>query len=554
MKKIFTLFLTVGLVISCSYSYAQDATWFKIITKEVGLDSARGTRIMVADVNGDNYPDLIWGTGDLNKNHIGIFLNIENPDKSSPHKRIFKDFTKESNINVNRDPSKTGRIVDVCALADVDNDGDVDLVTSIYYHRLQMYQGVNDPGDRSEVLLNDGKGHFSLVPNSGLNTLTLVDTLPVGLINATGISFLDYDYDGKIDMYISTWFSDYAANLAIDNNGYISPDALLKGNGDGTFTLVKNSGIEKVFKPMYGVNITDWNNDGWQDIITSPYCRSGGSLFKNNKNGTFTDVAASVGYSAQLMGGDNGQALCQWEALPGDFDNDGDMDLLQVNVHGGYDAGEGRTHVTINKGEKEGYKLAWDMNRLKRIAPKSTTHVSDDGGAWIDIDGDTKLDVLIGQIGYDDPKTGINMQGQTRAYFLLQDSVGNFNDITDKLGFMKTLQHAHSIEPVDFDLDGDQDIFISHMIYDTIPDHDTLKPIEYMQIELLENMNVKNNDWVSVKLDPPADCNRSAIGSRIVVYYDSLRQMREIADLTLFVFIGAVIQRIGVQNLLRLSV
>jgi hypothetical protein len=96
---------------------------------------------------------------------------------------------------------------------------------------------------------------------------------------------------------------------------------------------------------MYGVNVTDWNNDGWQDIITSPYCRSSGSLFENMKEGYFRDASFTAKYSAQRMGGDHGQALCQWEANPADFDNDGDMDLLQVSVHGGYDEGEGRTHI-----------------------------------------------------------------------------------------------------------------------------------------------------------------------------------------------------------------
>lgn len=528
MKKTIYILLFLGIVYSNAFS--QDSTWFKIITHEVGLDSARGTRIMLADINGDKYPDLIWGTGNLNKNTIGVFLNIPNPDENSKYKRIFTDFTAASNINQNRDAGKTGRIVDVAALADVDNDGDVDLVTSIYYHRLQMYQGANDPGDRSEVLLNDGHGHFSIKENSGLNNLVLVDTLPVGLVNCTGLSFLDYDYDGKIDLYMSTWFSDYARNTShVDYlNKFIMPDALLKGNGDGTFTLQEHSGIETVVQPEYGVNITDWDNDGWQDIITSPYCRSGGSLFRNNRNGTFSDVASQVNYSAQLKQGDGGQNLCQWEALPGDFDNDGDMDLLQVNVHGGNQEGEGRTHLTINKGASNNYKFEWDLSRLKRIAPTTSTHFGDDGGTWMDVNGDGKLDVLIGQIGYNDAASGTNMQGQTKVYCLLQNQDGYFDDITSKLGFNKTLKNGHSIEPCDYDLDGIQDFFVSHQYIDTTIVDGQQVINNYMQIELLQNNIAKDSNHITISLDPPATCNKSAIGSRIYVYSDGKAQIREV--------------------------
>ncbi len=507
---------------------AQSPDWFVDVTNEVGLSKAFGTKILLVDVNNDNYPDLLWGEGNLIKNRYYLYLNVPNPNKNSDFKRIFVDFTDESNINQNRDSQKSGRIVDVAAMADVNNDGYLDLVTSIYYHRLQMYQGENDPGDRSEVLLNDGSGRFKLVENSGLTNLKLIDTLPDGLINSTGIAFLDYDYDGKIDIYISTWFSDYAANLANQGIGYKMPDALLKGNGDGTFTLVLNSGIEKVVEPMYGVNVSDWDNDGWQDIITSPYCRSGGSLFKNMRNGKFVDYSFEAGYSAQKMKGDHGQALCQWEAQPADFDNDGDMDLLQVLVHGGNDPNEGRTVISVNQGPDHGYSYKWELDRLRRDAPKSTTHFGDMGGTWFDIDNNTRLDVAIGTLGYINKEQNINTQGQVRLYILKQNDSAYFDDITKALGLYENMKECHSMEPCDYDLDGDMDLFVSQLIYDTlnIGGRDTI--ISRMQIKLLQNQIGNKNNWISVKLNPPADCNRSAIGARITVYSDTIAQIREL--------------------------
>ncbi len=515
--------------------FAQDPTWFTDVTHNIGLDSARGSRVAWVDVNNDNYPDILWGTGDLIKNHIFLYLNVPDPDH--PGQRKFVDFTKESNINQNRDPQKDGRVADVAVMADVDNDGDMDLVTSIYYHRYQFYDTPEeDPGDRSEVLLNDGTGRFTLVKDNGIYNMTVVDSFAVGLINATGIAFLDYDFDGNIDMYISTWFSDYAANLAHGGIGYKMKDVLLKGNGDGSFVKIDNAGTQYIAEPMYGVNVTDWDNDGWPDILTSAYCRSGGTLYRNNHDGTFTDATWVSDYSGQKLGGDHGQALCQWEALPGDFDNDGDMDLLQVEVHGGNDDSEGRTHVTINEGPENNYKLVWDMDRLQRDAPKSTTHFGDQGGCWFDMDGDGWLDIAVGNVGYEDAPSGTNMQGQVRLYICKQDSNHYFHDVSKAIGIYDEMKSAHSMEPGDFDLDGDQDLLFSRLKRDTIEVDSVIDgvakkvkvPRQWMQVNILQNNIGSTHNWVSVKLDPPKGVNGSALGSRIYVYAGGLNQIGEL--------------------------
>ncbi len=508
---------------------AQSTDWMKDITHEAGLDYARGSRVLVIDINNDNYPDLMWGTGNANQNHYYLMLNVA--DEANPGKRKFIDFTKESGINKSRDTSHAERVIDIAAFADVDNDGDLDVVTSIYYHRWEYISNILDTyTDRSEVLLNDGSGHFTLLDNNGLTNIVADPDRPVGIINSTGLSFLDFDLDGNIDLYISTWFSDYKANLDHNGNGYVMPDVLLRGNGDGTFTKVENNGVQSVEMPEYGVNVTDWNNDGWQDIFTCAYCRSGGNLYMNNQDGTFSDVAATANYSGQIMAGDNGQALCNWEAIPADFDNDGDMDFLQVQVHGGYDNKEGRTHVTINEGPDSNYKLEWAVDRLRRKAP-SNSHVSDQGGEWFDLNGDARLDIALGQMGYPAPNT----QGQERLYICLQNDTAYFDDITTALGLFN-LKEGHSPEPGDFDLDGDQDLFISRQIRDTtvkdtvIDGKDTTLKIisNYMLVTLLRNDIGNKNNWVSVKLDAPQGCNKAAIGARVRVFSDGVAQIREI--------------------------
>lgn len=503
------------------FSQVPNKTWLTDITSEVGLKEAKGSRVAFADINNDGYPDLIWG-GDVGiiKNHVRIFLNVENPDKTSPHKRIFVDFTEESGISKSRIPGNPERIADISALADFNNDGYIDIVTSIYYHRLQMY--ADDPGDRTEIFLNDGTGRFTMVQNNGLHDFAFVDTLPRGLINCTGIAFLDYDYDGIIDIYFSTWFSDYAANLA-GLGEYKMKDFLFKGRGDGTFVHVPNSGIERIEQPMYGVNVTDWNNDGWQDIITSPYCRSGGTLYRNNKNGTFTDVSSLASYSAQKMQGDHGQNLCQWEANPGDFNNDGYMDLLQVSVHGGYDDNEGRTTIAVNEGAANNYRLRWDINRIRREASKDS-HLGDQGAQFFDLNGDGLLDIAIGQMGY--PQA--NIYGQERLYICMQNDSGYFDDISRAVGVFD-YKDAHSMEPADYDLDGDQDLFFSHQVRETVNIGGKDTTITYMRISLLRNDIGNKKTWTSVSLKANGETtNRSALGARIKVHSRSKTQMQEI--------------------------
>ncbi len=517
-------------------SEEPNTSWITDISKEAGLEVARGSRINLVDINGDNYPDLLWSEGAINKNRLHILLNVPNPNIESNVKRIFIEWTDNSKINVNRDPNKTGRIADIGAFVDVNNDGFPDLVSSIYYHRLQMYADELDPGDRSEVYLNDGDGHFTLLPDNGLYQL--------GLVNTTGLGFLDFDLDGNLDLFMGQWFRDYAYDTK-------QPSILLRGNGDGSFTKVSNPAISSNNEPLYGVNITDWNNDGWQDILTSPYCRSGGSLFTKTTNQDFVDWAVPANYSSQLMQGDNGQNLCQWEAQPADFDCDGDMDLLHVQVHGGYGENEGRTHISVNLGNDNNYLYRWELDRLKRDAPVNS-HLGDQGGEWFDLDGDGLLDVTIGQMAYPDA----NKQGQERLYILKQNSEHYFDDISKKIGVYDS-KEAHSIEPADYDLDGDQDLFFSRQHRDTTIKETIVEGVlkkdtsiaVYMQIHLLRNEIGNKNNWVSVFLEPPAKHNKSCVGVRIKVFADGLNQIREIQS-GLGHFAGQVpfIQNISLGN------
>lgn len=514
VKNIFRICIISFLLFSAAMpALAQEADWFVDISGDVGLDSVSCSKIQSVDINGDNYPDLLVGTGGLtkgNSNTFTLYMNVENPDKDSPNKRIYVDFTEESGINVNRNPDKDYREYDVAAMADLDNDGDLDLVTSFYYHRLEWFE--NGHGDRSEVYLNDGQGHFTLKPDAGLHDHQYHSFLEAGMIDAVSFSFLDYDYDGIIDLYIATKFVDYKF-------GFFFPDVLMKGNGDGSFTEIKNNGVNNIPEPLYGVNVTDWNNDGWQDVITSPYCKTGGRLLRNNKDGTFTDVQDQTGYTSQFYGGDwyrdpdigdwVQKPLCQWEAPAADFDCDGDMDLLQCEVHGGYEEREGkpegRTHIAVNQGPPD-YKYKWEMDLIQRDAP-AWAHLGDYGGLWTDFDNDGWIDLCICE-GYYTPQS-------RRLYACIQRENHKFEDVSAELGLLELVDAAQA-ESCDFDLDGDNDIFV-------FSDGPGGK-----RTRLLRNDKGSQNNRISVKLDAPANCNRDALGARMHICSGTHKQIREI--------------------------
>ncbi len=511
MRKLFILFIVLAL--SATQLFSQ--TWFNEISDEAGLTEVKGFRVWLADVNGDDYPDLLWG-GDKGAlfNSIYLMMNVPNPDQNSSVKRIFQDYTAESGLQKSRIDTNISRTVDIAALADLDNDGDLDIVTSIYTHRVQNYKST---GDRSEVMLNDGNGHFTLVDNHGLDDFNYASSLELGLTNTTGLSFLDYDLDGNIDLYVGTWFAHYGEGADVYMGNF-----LFKGNGDGTFQEGIRLGATE---PLYGTNVTDWNNDGWPDIINSPYCRTPGQFFKNVE-GTLVEASFEVGYNTQQLGGDHGQNLCQWEANTADFDNDGDMDILEVKVHGGYNPGEGRTTVNINTGIENGYKYEWDLKRINRAAPMES-HLGDQGGTWFDFDNDGRQDIALGQNSY----PSANIYGQERLYLLHQDESGTFNEILPSVTKLDTLKEAHSMEPADFDMDGDQDLFLSRIVRETIIENGEPKNINYNAIELVENKKAEENNFIQIKLDKNSaiqNANGAYIGAKIFVYTDENTQKQEI--------------------------
>lgn len=485
-RNLYLLFLAFFLF--PGFLHSQNNTWFTDVSAQVGLASTpEALRLNVRDINGDDYPDIISVESVNRRNMIHVYLNVQDTASTNPLDRMFIDWTDSSGVNVHPHPDSTGgRRSEIVTLADVDNDGDPDMVSGIWHWEPAT---LNWPDDRSSVLLNDGTGRFTHVPNNGFDAL--------GLISIGGFAYFDYDQDGNLDVFVSTFADDIP-------NTQFRKDYIMKGAGDGTFTERQGPfDLNTIIEPNYGVSATDWNNDGHQDILTAPYCRDDGTLWQNNGGFSFQDVSFQANYDLQQLLGDGGQAMCAWGSYPMDFDNDGDMDVFHSLVHGGLDSAEGRSTIASNLGASQQYRFQWEMDRLRRTGVQSS-HLGNMDAAWLDIDNNGLVDLVHSETEY---------HPFDRMYVYLQDSTHYFDDVTSLLGL--TAYVAHTIEAVDYDLDGDYDLIFN--------DRD-----DNTQIRVLRNNIGNQNNYLCIKLDPPAGVNADGIGTRIQVTSGGVTQTREV--------------------------
>jgi len=472
----------------------EDQPYFTDVTSDVGLAGTPGFRLSVADVDGNGYPDIFAhrqtnaGTGDvLDKQYL--YLNVQGPDPTDPYDRSFIDVTTESGIRADRGATGGGRHSDAAIFADVDNDGDLDLFTSVYVHSTYgLSTNTND------LLLNDGAAHFTLAPSSPFHLEPIHNT--------AGAIFLDYDNDGNIDLFIGNWYW----------NGALTTDQLYRGHGDGSFTNVTSAaGIDGATTCIYGIAAWDSNNDGYMDLFAPPYSWTvAGSVpieWRNNGDGTFTQAQAMTKFD-RYRG--TGTGYASFGSVPRDYDNDGDVDFFEILTHGTGDGGSSvhSTTVTNTNGV-----FAWDFQRVDGRAAEDPdmTHHGDHYVGWFDLDNDSLVDFALTESGYDN----------NRFYIFQQASDNTFSPVTVASG-MNTINVAnlppHNVLPLDYDLDGDEDLLVGF-------------GNDIDAIQLWRNDIGTDNSWLTITLEGgggPGYANRSAIGARIEVTAGGVTQTREV--------------------------
>jgi hypothetical protein len=293
---------------------------------------------------------------------------------------------------------------------------------------------------RGAWMFEDGRIRNSLLHNEGDGTFLDV-TRRAGVAEppspTQAAAWADLDNDGDLDLYIGN-----ESRLGMEPIGPDYPSQLFRNNGDGTFTDV--AGAAGVANRRYakGVTAGDYDNDGDVDLYVSN--NGPNRLYRNNGDGTFIDVAESLGVTEPSF-----RSFAPWFF---DYDNDGWLDLFV----GAYDAtvsdvaadylGQpfGATPPRLYHNERGRFvDLTREVGLSHPYRPM--------GANFGDLDNDGFLDIYLGT---GDPDYGTLMPN----VMLRNDGGRRFQDVTTSGGFGH-LQKGHGIAFADFDQDGDQDIY-----------------------------------------------------------------------------------------------
>ena len=271
---------------------------------------------------------------------------------------------------------------------------------------------------------------------------------------ASGCAFFDYDDDGWMDIFlVNTGPCDYfqpPANRRPRN-------ALYRNNRDGTFTdVTARAGLEGVAFGM-GVAAGDYDGDGFKDLYVTAYGRN--TLYHNNGNGTFTDVTEKAGLEDR-----NWSTSAVWF----DYDNDGRLDLFVCNFCE-YD-GSSKNLCGNNLAGKHYYCIP----RIFRGRPSKLYHNNGDG-TFTEVGQDTVIGKKLGK-AHGVVATDINNDGWMDL-FVSNDTESNFlfanrgGGKFEEIGFTAGVSYSDSgrarssmgVDSADYDNDGKLDLFVANL-------------------------------------------------------------------------------------------
>ncbi len=496
----------------------------------------------------------------------------EKPTRPSPISVTFTDVTAAAGINFIHSEGDTIELVSQttspgAAFADSDNDGDLDIyITNGFGLPNALYRN-NGDGTFSEVAKEAGVDHRGFAMgcnfgdydndgdldlyvtncnepnvffrNNGDGTFTDVTLETRTGDDRWGVSgaFADYDNDGDLDLYVVNYIR-FARELAqmdfvlverAEDNVLLAPEpydpqgnVLYRNNSDGTFTDVTNqAGVAdedgKGLSAMFG----DYDNDGDADLFVANDI-SRNRLYRNNSDGTFTDVSFLEGVDDPRSG-----MGIDW----GDYDNDGDLDFyVGYFKHQANALYKNNLPDSPSKGAKNNARLRLSARNNGRLRLTEILANFDDialaaglaepcrmyvtwGAGFLDYDNDGYLDILAvnGHIKSDDIDLTVCI-GQPDFLFH-NNGDGTFEDVSKNTGVWSSYKYVgRGTAFGDYDKDGDIDILIANNNGPAV---------------LLRNDGGNQNNWLHLKLIG-TQSNRDGIGARVTIKSGGLTQTREV--------------------------
>jgi hypothetical protein len=354
--------------------------------------------------------------------------------------------------------------------------------------------------DGNEDLYVTNYGSSILYRNNGDGTFADV-TAKAGVENphfGTGAAFVDYDRDGRLDLFVGNYLKfDPASRQYYSAQQYPGPleyapetNRLLHNNGDGTFTDVsKASGIGAEPGRAMGVTVGDFDGDGWLDIYVANDTMAS-FLYRNNRDGTFTDVATDVGAAY----GQNGEASTAMGPMFGDYDNSGRQSLFVSDAH---------YHRLLRSGAKAGGTFE-DVTNASGVGAASAQFVGW-GDGLVDFDNDGWKDLFI-------VNGGLVWLIPQQSSLLRNNGDGTFSDVSMQAGgFFQKSNVSRGACFADYDNDGYVDAFVTALGGKGILLHNT-PPAG------------KRNHWLTIKLVGTRS-NRDGFGASVEAVAGDLKQV-----------------------------
>ena len=396
-----------------------------------------------------------------------------------------------------------------CAVGDYNNDGQLDLYVTNY--------GTN------RLYRNNGNGTFTEVAESAGVTESRW---------STSCAFADYDRDGNLDLYVVNYIV-----FDIDENpwcglkekgirAYCEPDnfiaqsdTLYRNNGDGTFTdVTKTTGIYNTTGKGLGVVWGDYNNDGAADIYIANDSTEN-FFYRNSGDGTFEEIGFMVGVALSEDGvAENGMGTAF-----GDWNNDGWLDLTVTNY--------AQQTNTLYHNDADGFFT--DATTTTKTAQITYPYLGW-ATAFIDYDNNGYQDLFVANGHLHENLAELGQEGTygQRNLLFRNNANGTFTEVSETLGPGMTLEDvSRGATFADYDLDGDIDIIVTNS--NTAP-------------RLLRNDGGNRKSWLQIRLTGTKG-STDAIGARVKVTTGKLTQTREVQsgdgylsqrDLTLHFGIG----------------
>jgi hypothetical protein len=454
-----------------------------------GMDRKRfiietnGAGVALFDYDDDGWLDALMLSG--TRLTEGTREEMKYPAGSGPTNRLyrnsrdgtFQDVTDAAGLR------RTGWASGVCA-GDYDNDGRIDLFLT-YYGQNVLYR-------------NRGGGRFEeQTSRAGLATK--------GTRWGSGCTFVDYDRDGRLDLFVANYLRfDLAAALEPGTG----PNCLWKGisvncgpkglptdtnllyrnRGNGMFADVSQaSGIANVTgryaMTAFGV---DLDGDAWPDIYVAADSTAA-ILYRNNRNGTFTDVAVESGTAYD----ENGNPQAGMGVAAGDFNRDGRLDILKTHFADDIPA----LYRNLGKG------LFDDAASASGLAVEN--RYVEWGAGMPDLDNDGFQDVVYvtGNV-YPEIERSLPQYPHRGPRVVFRNTGrSTFENVTEQSGAAAARHSSRGAAFGDVDNDGDIDLLVMNM---------NEPP------SLLRNDYGGDNGWIMIDLEGTAS-NRSAIGAIVEV-------------------------------------